>query len=193
MLRFPPKEVPREFGGEKQMVTIYDVEPSALIEKTADALKKVEQVSIPDWATIVKTGPGQERQPDSLHWWNMRTASILRKVYNRGPIGVSKLRTYYGKKKNRGVKPERFYKAGGKVIRTVLQQLEAAGLIVQVEKGVHKGRVVTPKGRSFLDSIAREVYGPGTNKTKKTGGSEGATVSAADEGSAAVAATAGTD
>ena len=175
------------------MVTIYDVDPSDLIVKTAEELKKVEQVSIPDWATVVKTGPGQERIPDSLDWWYMRAASILRKVYHRGPIGVSKLRTYYGKKKNRGVKPERFYKAGGKVIRTILQQLEVAGLIVQVEKGVHKGRMVTPKGRSLLDSIASEVYGPRTSKTEKTGGNEGAAVDAASEGSAAVAATAGTD
>jgi len=137
------------------MATVYDTNPSELIKKTAKALQG-SKVQIPDWAKVVKTGPGQERSPDNDDWWHMRAASILRKVYVRGPIGVSKLRNFYGKKKNRGVKPERFYKASGKIIRTILQQLEAEELIRATEKGVHKGRVVTPKGQSFLDTISKE-------------------------------------
>jgi small subunit ribosomal protein S19e len=138
------------------MGSIYDINPSELVAKAANELKKEKQVEIPEWAMTVKTGVGQERLPDSLDWWYMRSASVLRKIYVKGPIGVSKLRTYYGKKKNRGLKPEKFYKASGKIIRTILQQLETAGLVVQMEKGVHKGRVVTPKGVSFLDNLARK-------------------------------------
>jgi len=73
-------------------------------------------------------------------------------------------------KKNRGVKPEKFYKASGKVIRTILQQLEAEGLIKQVEKGVHKGKIVTPKGRSFLDTLIRKKDGARGSKTKEASG-----------------------
>ena len=138
------------------MGSIYDINPSELIEKAANELKKDKQIEIPEWAMTVKTGPGQERLPDSLDWWYMRSASVLRKIYVKGPIGVSKLRTYYGKKKNRGLKPEKFYKASGKIIRTILQQLETAGLVVQAEKGVHKGRIVSPKGVSFLDKLAKK-------------------------------------
>ncbi len=138
------------------MASIYDINPSELVAKAAIELKKEKQVEIPEWAKTVKTGAGQERLPDDLDWWYMRSASVLRKIYVKGPIGVSKLRTYYGKKKNRGLKPEKFYKASGKIIRTILQQLETAELVVQMEKGVHKGRILSPKGKSFLDKLARK-------------------------------------
>ena len=88
-------------------------------------------------------------------WWYKRAAAVLRSVYIKGPIGTSKLRTKYGGKKNRGYKPEKFYRGSGKIIRTVLQQLETSGLIIQQQKGVHKGRVVTPKGKIFLDKLSK--------------------------------------
>ncbi len=155
------------------MSTIYDKNPSELIEKASKELKKTKAVKIPEWAKVVKTGPGQERQPQDKDWWYMRSASILRKVYTRGPIGVSKLRNYYGKKKNRGVKPEKFYKASGKIIRTILQQLQAEGLIKETEKGVHKGKTVTPKGQSFLDTVLRKNGPKPTKKSEDAGASTG--------------------
>ncbi|MEK6939747.1 MAG: 40S ribosomal protein S19, partial [Nanoarchaeota archaeon] len=42
-------------------------------------------------------------------------------------------------------------------IRKILQQLEKSGLVKQTEKGVHKGRILTPKGTSFLDKIAVQL------------------------------------
>jgi len=50
------------------------------------------------------------------------------------------------------VKPEKFYKGSGNIIRKILQQLEKAELIKQNEQG-RKGRIVTNKGRSFLDKL----------------------------------------
>ncbi len=150
------------------MATLYDSNPSEIINKAAPELKKMKAIQLPDWAKVVKTGPGQDRPPQDLDWWFYRSASILRKVYVRGPIGVSKLRNFYGKKKNRGTRPEKFYKASGKIIRTILQQLEAEGLITSAEKGVHKGRVVTPKGQSFLDTLIK--HGPRSNKKTKDAG-----------------------
>ena len=52
-----------------------------------------------------------------------------------------------------GHKPGRFYNGSRKIIRTILQQLEEQQLIKQEQKGVHKGRLITPKGKSFLDKI----------------------------------------
>ena len=152
------------------MASIYDQNQAELINKASIGLKKTKQVKMPEWALYAKTGAGKERTPDDREWWYIRAASILRKVYIKGPIGVSKLRTNYGCKKNRGVKPEKFYKASGKVIRTILQQLEAEGLIRQVEKGVHKGKVVTPQGRSFLDNLIKRKDGTRGTKTKKDAG-----------------------
>jgi len=138
---------------------MYDVEAQELIEKTAEELKKVPEIKPPVWAPFVKTGMSKERPPANNDWWYMRAASILRKVYRLGPIGISKLRDAYGGKKNRGVKKEHFYKGSGNILRKSMQQLEKAGFVKFAEKGVHKGRIVTPKGRSFLDKIATQIQG----------------------------------
>ncbi|MBS3151314.1 30S ribosomal protein S19e [Candidatus Woesearchaeota archaeon] len=141
------------------MATIYDVDPSELIKKAASELKKVEQIKAPSWAMFVKTGASKERPPVELDWWYARTASLLRKIYLFGPIGVNKLRKKYGGKKNRGHKPERSYPGSGNIIRKILQQLEKAELVKYAEKKVHKGRIITPKGKKFLDKIATEMVG----------------------------------
>lgn len=135
------------------MATIYDENPNKLIEKASVELKKV--IKAPDWSIFVKTGVSKERPPEDPDWWYKRAASVLRSVYMKGPIGTNKLRTKYGSKKNRGNKPEKFFKGSGKILRTVLQQLESSGLVVQQQKGVHKGRVITPKGKSFLDKLSK--------------------------------------
>ncbi len=136
------------------MATVLDVPADVLIQKTAEELKKIEQIQMPEWALFVKTGAHKERVPQQKDWWYIRAASILRRLYIDGPVGVARLRTYYGGRKNRGVKPEHHVDAGGKIIRTILQQLESAGL---VEKADSKGRRLTPKGQAFLDKIATEI------------------------------------
>lgn len=150
------------------MVTIYDVNPNKLIERVSEELKKVEIIKEPEWVRFVKTGASKERAPVERDWWYTRAASILRKVYVLGPIGVNKLRIKYGGKKNRGHKPERFYKGSGSVIRKILQQLEKAELVKQVEKGIHKGKIITPKGKKFLDKIANEIIKEESKKEEKT-------------------------
>lgn len=136
------------------MVTVYDVRPADLISKVSGELKKKNEIKMPEWARFVKTGTHKERPPEQPDWWYIRTASVLRRIYIDGPVGVYRLRMYYGGRKNRGHKPEKFVRAGGKIIRTILQQLEAAGFVKQVKK---KGRVITPEGQSFLDNIAKAV------------------------------------
>lgn len=139
---------------------MYDVNPQELILKTAEELKKIPEIKPPVWAAFVKTGMHKERPPVNDDWWYVRAASVLRSVYRFGPVGVSKLRAKYGGKKNRGVKKEHFYKGSGSILRKSLQQLEKAGFVRSGEKGVHKGRIITPKGRSFLDKIAVQIHGP---------------------------------
>lgn len=135
------------------MATIYDVSTNELIEKVSVNLKK--EIEKPEWANFVKTGVHKQRMPDDKDWWFKRSASILRKIYIYGPIGVNKLKRYYGGKKNRGYKPERFFNGSGKIIRSILQQLEKAGFVKSDEKKGHKGRVITPKGKSFLDKTVK--------------------------------------
>lgn len=132
---------------------IQDKNPNEVIEKTAKQLESV--ITMPEWALFVKTSHGKDRVPSRDDWYFVRSAAILRKIYIDGPLGVSKLRTKFGSKKNRGSKPEKFVRASGKIIRSIVQQLEKAELIKQVEKGVHKGRVITDKGKSFIDKAAK--------------------------------------
>ncbi|MBI2208003.1 30S ribosomal protein S19e [Candidatus Woesearchaeota archaeon] len=139
------------------MGTIYDCEQSELVEKASEELKKVNAIKAPSWAAFVKTGVHKERPPVEGDWWHTRAASVLRQIYRKGPIGVSKLRTAYGGKKNRGYKTEHFYKGSGSILRKILQQLEAAGFVKKEEKNVHKGRVLTAAGKKFLDNIAAQI------------------------------------
>lgn len=139
------------------MPSMYDVKPDQLVREAAKSLKQVEAIAPPAWAPFVKTGVHKERPPQDDEWWYARSAAVLRKIRVNGPIGVSKLRRAYGGKKNRGNKPERFYKGSGNILRKVLQQLESAGLAKQVDKKGNKGRVITPKGVSLLDKAAATV------------------------------------
>lgn len=133
------------------------VEAGAHLERVAKELEKFDQITPPAWAAFVKTGAHKQRPPSQDNWWHLRAAAILRKVALKGPIGTQKLRVLFGGRKNRGHKPNRFEKAGGNIIRTILQQLQAAELIKEGLVEGHKGRVVTAKGHSLLDKTANEV------------------------------------
>jgi len=140
------------------MPTMFDVPANELIEEVAKGLKSVKEIKPPEWATYVKTGMHKERPPKREDWWYVRAASVLRTVRRLGPVGVQKLRTKYGGRKNRGHQTEHAFKGSGNIIRKILQQLETAGLIKKGDKGVHKGRVIAPKGISLMDKAAANIY-----------------------------------
>jgi small subunit ribosomal protein S19e len=146
---------------------MYKVNQQELVLQTAQELKK--HIEMPQWAQFVKTGVHRETIPRNPDWWYIRAASILRMCHKLGPIGVSKLRTKYGGRQNRGMKPDKFALASGKVIRVILQQLQSAGLIKEHTVGVHKGRIATPAGASILAKAAKAVGLPKEDapKTKK--------------------------
>lgn len=139
------------------MASIYDVDPTELIEKAALELEKIPDLKEPEWVPFVKTGVHKERPPVNKNWWYVRLAAILRSVYILGPIGTQGIRRKYGGRKNRGMEPEKTFKGSGSIARKALQKLEKAGLIKFTEKGLHKGRIITPKGKSLLDKIANEI------------------------------------
>ena len=147
------------------MPTVYDVAVDSLINELSKRLKEeFKEIKAPAWAPYVKTSVTKERAPEDPDWWFKRCASLLRKVYINGPVGVSRLRTAYGGRQHRGKSPERFAKGSGAIIRNALKQLEAAGLI---EKN-SVGRKVTDKGRSLIDKIAGEILKKTSKPSKKT-------------------------
>ena len=137
------------------MPTPYDVPTSILIERLTKYLKdNVDKIVPPAWAVFVKTGSHAERPPENPDWWFTRCASLLRKIYMKGPIGIARLRYEYGGRIDRGVKPEHARKGGGAIVRNALQQLEAAGLVETLRK---RGRVLTGEGRRLLDRLSTEI------------------------------------
>ncbi len=137
------------------MTTGRDVPPDLLIEELTTRLKELPEIQPPEWAKYVKLGVHKELPPENPDWWYVRAASVLRKIYLRGPIGVQRLRLEYGGLRNRGVKPEHFYRGSGNVLRKILQQLEKAELVSRDQSG--KGRIISPTGMKFVDNAAREV------------------------------------
>jgi len=135
--------------------TPYDVPASILIERLARHLKEeVDAIVPPPWASLVKTGAHVQRPPQNPDWWFTRCASLLRKIYVKGPIGIERLRSEYGGRIDRGVRPEHVRKGGGAIIRKALQQLQAAGLVETLR---NRGRVVTSEGRQLLDRLSTEI------------------------------------
>ena len=134
------------------MVTVYDVAPGKLVRKAAEKLKGMGLMA-PKWIGTVKSGPGKQRLPQQADFWYLRLASLLRNAYVHGTVGVSSLRSHYGSRKSRGVKPEEKRKAGGSIIRKGLQALEGAGLMTKKKKG----RELSPAGRKLLDAAAKEA------------------------------------
>lgn len=136
------------------MTTPYDVSADKLINVVSKDLKENLKFKKPEWADFVKTGVSRERAPEDADWWWVRAASILRKLYikNKG-IGVERFRTVYGGRKNRGVKPEHFYKGSGKIIRTILQEFDNLGLTEKTQKG----RKITKKGITYLNNLCKKL------------------------------------
>lgn len=134
------------------MVSAYDVDALRLIQAVAGELEK-KGIAPPQWVGNVKSGAHCSRLPQDEKFWYVRCASILRQAYVRPGVGVSKLRSHYGGRKIRGVRPERHAKAGGNMIRKAMQSLEKAGLM----KKAKTGRELTSEGQKLLDSTAKAL------------------------------------
>ncbi len=143
-------------GNQTPMATMYDVPADDLIEALADDL--ADRLEEPEWGTFAKSGVANELPPEQEDFWATRAASLLRKVADRGPIGVERLSTEYGGAKGGSnryqVAPAKRTDGSKNLIRTILQQLEEEDL---VETAEGEGRRITADGRSLLDETADEV------------------------------------
>ncbi|MFH1607653.1 MAG: 40S ribosomal protein S19 [archaeon] len=143
---------------ENKINPVFELDSHEYNLKLAEALKSVDEFKKPEWVEFVKSGPAKERPIDDEDFWYKRAASILRQIYKKKIVGVNRLRTKYGSKKNRGMKPEKFKRAGGKIIRVILQQADAAGF-TEIAKDIHgvrskkPGRQLTQKGKEFMEGI----------------------------------------
>src|SRR5688572_8483414 len=137
------------------MAKVYDVPADELIAKLAEQLKNDKKIEAPAWSPFVKTGSHAMRIPQNKDWWYTRCASLLRKVYLHGPLGVADLKVAYGGRKKVGYNLAHHRDAGGAIVRKALQQLEASGYIVQVKR---KGRLISSEGMKKMDRLATEIH-----------------------------------
>ncbi len=144
------------------MVSARDVPSAKLISVLAEQVKSLPAVKEPEWAQFVKTGSHAERPPQDSGWWFTRAASLLRKLYLHGPIGLSDLERAYGGTKAVAYFPKHHRDAGGSAIRNVLKQLEQAELVTKTPKG----RILTSKGRAMLDKASRGIFTSMTDADK---------------------------
>jgi small subunit ribosomal protein S19e len=136
------------------MNPVYELNPAKYNQKLSEILKNMPEFERPEWSFYSKTGVSKSRIPTEPEFWHKRAASILRQIYINKTVGVNRLRTRYGSKKNRGVAPEKFFKASGKIIRTILQQAERAGILEKFNEAKKRaGRKLTEKGTELLESV----------------------------------------
>jgi len=131
-----------------------DVPVAAFLPRLAAELKTRQVVAPPPWASFAKTGVHKQRAPVDPEWWYLRSASVLRKVYLKRAIGVSRLSSEYGGKRDRGSAPYHARTGSRAVLREIVQQLEKGGLLKPYEG---RGRRVTPSGQKLLDEVSREI------------------------------------
>jgi len=136
------------------MVNPYDVPASELVSALAAHVKGLPEMTVPEWAHFIKTGSHAERPPQEPGWWYVRAASLLRKLYLHGPLGLSEFESAYGGSKAVAYNPKHHRDAGGSVNRRILKQLEQAALVGKTPKG----RVLTPKGTALLDNLSKEIF-----------------------------------
>ncbi len=131
-----------------------DVPPAILLPRLATELRTRAAVRPPPWATFVKTGVHKERAPVQTDWWYLRSASVLRKIYLKGNIGIERLSAEYGGKRDRGSAPYHARSGSRSVLREIVHQLETAGLLQPYKT---QGRRVSPEGAKLLDTVSRDV------------------------------------
>jgi len=118
-------------------ITVKDVSAADFITAYSKYLKRSGKVEVPRWADIIKTGVHKELAPYDPDWFYVRAASVARKIYLRGGIGIGTFKRIYGGTYNRGSRPSRFQTASGSVVRHVLKQLESLK-VIEISKGRKK-------------------------------------------------------
>ncbi|KAB1211505.1 40S ribosomal protein S19-3 [Morella rubra] len=111
-------------------------------------------MELPEWADIVKTARFKELAPYDPDWYYVRAASMARKIYLRGGLGVGSFQRIYGGSQRNGSRPPHFCKSSGAVARHILQQLQAMNIVDVDAKG---GRKITSTGQRDLDQVAGRI------------------------------------
>jgi len=139
----------------KSSATVKDVAPREFIIALAAHFKKSGKIELPAWHDLIKTGKAKELCPQDPDWYYLRAASIARKIYLRGGIGVGAFTKVYGQGQRNGASPSHFATSSKGLLRHILQQLQEIDLVAKRKD--KKGRWITRNGQRELDTIAGQV------------------------------------
>ncbi|RAL45203.1 unnamed protein product [Cuscuta campestris] len=134
--------------------TVKDVSPHDFVKAYSAHLKRSGKMELPEWVDIVKTGKLKELPPYDPDWYYIRAASMARKIYLRGGLGVGAFQRIYGGNKRNGSRPSHFCKSSGAIARHILQQLKELNIVDIDPRG---GRRITSKGQQDLDQVAGRI------------------------------------
>ena len=149
-----------EINKTKKGITVLDVPSNKFVNALALFFKEKNIIKLPEWSPIVKCSHANEIVPLSNDYLYIKAAAIARILYvtKKKSLGVGSLRTFFGKKKRRGVQPPKSMKAGGRCIREIVHQLKQNGYVENYGNAEETtfGLVLTKQGRTELDKIAHK-------------------------------------
>lgn len=118
-----------------KQASVKDVAPAKFIAAYAAHLKKGGKIALPAWVDLVKTSSNSELAPLDSEWYYIRAAAVARKIYVRGGIGLGYMRKAFAKASKEGPRPVHMGRCSGSIIRSVLKNLEKAGLVEKDARG----------------------------------------------------------
>ncbi|KAE8693559.1 40S ribosomal protein S19 [Hibiscus syriacus] len=118
--------------------TVKDVSPHEFVKAYAAHLKRSGKIELPPWTDIVKTGKLKELPPYDPDWYYVRAASMARKIYLRGGLGVGGFRRIYGGAKRNGSRPRHFCNSSGSLLVTFFSNCRMSTSSILILKVVGK-------------------------------------------------------
>ena len=111
--------------------TVKDVPAQDFVTALAGHFKKTQKLTVPAYHDLIKTATYKELCPQDPDWYYVRAASVARKIYLRGGIGVGAFQKIYGGAKSNGSRRPHFAKAAAGIHRNILQALTEIDLVAK--------------------------------------------------------------
>ena len=137
--------------------TVKDVPAQDFVVALAGHFKKTQKLNVPAYHDLIKTATYKELCPQDPDWYYVRAASVARKIYLRGGIGVGAFQKIYGGAKSNGSRRPHFAKAAAGIHRNILQALTEIDLVAK--KKDKKSAHAHSTGRRDRGGERQERYG----------------------------------
>ena len=153
--KYKLKKADRVVPYRRLNTSLKDCNPDLFVKAFAEHMKLKGYLECPKRLDYAKTSVAKELAPQDPDWFYIRAAAVLRHLYFHPDSGVDRLRKVYSSKKRNGSAPNHTCRASGKILRTIVQQLESIGFLEQDLK--KHGRRLSRKGCNTVNAFARQL------------------------------------